>query len=123
MWDPEQASPLTICSGGDGYGNVCDPDLNNDAIVIFSDVGLLKAVFFSADPDADFNDDGAVNFVDVGTMKAFFLPASRSERAGGSDERRKNWSTGGAHRATVTPIELKGRVLHWCCTADENPCA
>jgi hypothetical protein len=60
-------------TNGDGYGNVCDPDLNNDGIVNFSDLGLLKPLFFSADPDADFNGDGAVNFVDLGTMKTFFF--------------------------------------------------
>jgi hypothetical protein len=57
----------------DGYGNVCDPDLNNDGIVNFKDLGLLKGVFFETDPDADFNGDGRVNMLDLGTMKAFFF--------------------------------------------------
>jgi hypothetical protein len=60
-------------TNGDGYGNACDPDLNNDNFVNFSDLGILKSVFFTTDPDADFNGDSAVNFVDLGTMKAFFF--------------------------------------------------
>jgi hypothetical protein len=60
-------------TNGDGFGNLCDPDLDNDGFVNFTDLGLLKSVFFSAAPDADFDGDGAVNFVDLGTMKAFFF--------------------------------------------------
>ena len=60
---------------GDGFGNICDADLNNDGIVNPVDLGLFKLVFFSADPDADFNGDGTVNPVDLGIFKAsFFSP-------------------------------------------------
>jgi hypothetical protein len=58
---------------GDGYGNACDADLNNDDVINFSDLGLLKSVFFSTDADADFNGDGAVNFGDLGIMKSMFF--------------------------------------------------
>jgi hypothetical protein len=57
----------------DGFGNVCDPDLDNSGSVNFTDLGLLKAVFFGADPDADFDGDGQVSFTDLGTMNAFFF--------------------------------------------------
>ena len=60
-------------SNGDGYGNVCDADLNNDGIVNVVDLGLLRSVFFSADADADFNGDGIVNIIDLGTLRALFL--------------------------------------------------
>jgi hypothetical protein len=60
-------------TNGDGYGNVCDPDLDNDQIVNFADLGLLKSVFFTSDPDADLDGSGSVNFTDVGTLKAFFF--------------------------------------------------
>lgn len=60
---------------GDGIGNLCDPDLNNDCLVNFTDLAAMKSVFFSADPDADLNGDGAVNFGDVGILKAFFFAA------------------------------------------------
>jgi hypothetical protein len=63
-------------SNADGFGNACDPDLDNDCTVNFPDLGLLKQVFFGADADADFNGDGVVNFADLAILKArFFLMA------------------------------------------------
>ena len=58
---------------GDGYGNACDPDLNNDLIVNPVDLGLFRSVFFTSDPDADFNSDGVVNPVDLGILRTFFF--------------------------------------------------
>lgn len=58
---------------GDGIGNVCDPDLNNDCLVNFDDLAMLKAVFFSPDPDADFDGSGLVNFDDLAITKEFFF--------------------------------------------------
>lgn len=57
----------------DGYGNMCDPDLNNDLVVNLVDLGLLRAVTFSSDPDADFNGDGTVNVQDLGIMRTLFF--------------------------------------------------
>lgn len=57
----------------DGYGNLCDPDLNNDGAVDFLDLGLFKAVFFTDDADADLNGDGSVDFLDLGLMKSLFF--------------------------------------------------
>ncbi|MEO1574512.1 MAG: thrombospondin type 3 repeat-containing protein, partial [Pseudomonadota bacterium] len=62
-------------TNGDGYGNVCDADLNNDGIINVVDLGRLRAVFFTGDPDADFNGDGVVNVVDLGIMRAGFFGA------------------------------------------------
>jgi len=58
---------------GDGYGNRCDADLNNDGAVGFPDLGIMKSVFFTADPNADLNGDGAVGFPDLGIMKSLFF--------------------------------------------------
>jgi hypothetical protein len=69
----EVANPDQRDTNGDGYGNLCDPDLDGNGIVNFVDLGELKTVFFTSDPDADFNDDGFVNFLDLGTMKALFF--------------------------------------------------
>ncbi len=60
---------------GDGFGNLCDPDLNGDCIVNALDLGLLRVAFFSADPVADFNGDGVVNSVDLGLMRVLFFQA------------------------------------------------
>ncbi|MDH5191280.1 MAG: thrombospondin type 3 repeat-containing protein [Gammaproteobacteria bacterium] len=57
----------------DGYGNACDPDLNQDGAVNFVDLGLLKAVFFTSNENADLNGDGAVNFLDLGLLKSMFF--------------------------------------------------
>ena len=66
-------------TNGDGFGNVCDADLNNDGIVNVVDLGQLRAVFFTANADADFNGDGVVNVVDLGILRSgFFLPPGPS---------------------------------------------
>jgi hypothetical protein len=63
----------------DGFGNLCDADLDNDCNVNFTDLGQLKAVFFSSEPNADFDGDGTVNFTDLGIMKQqFFGPPGPS---------------------------------------------
>lgn len=62
-------------SDGDGFGNWCDGDLNNDCIVNTLDLGLFKSLFFSADEDADFNGDGVVNALDLGVLRlVYFQP-------------------------------------------------
>lgn len=58
---------------GDGFGNACDTDLNNDLIVNALDLGLLKQVFFTSDPDADFDGDGVVSISDLGRMRSFYF--------------------------------------------------
>lgn len=58
---------------GDGYGNVCDPDLNNDGLVNGSDVGIFMTQWLTPEPDADFNGDGIVNGIDVSTLIERFL--------------------------------------------------
>lgn len=66
-------------TNADGFGNICDGDLNNDCIVNSVDLGLLRAVFFSSDEDADFNGDGGVNAIDLGIFRSlFFAPPGPS---------------------------------------------
>lgn len=63
----------------DGFGNLCDGDLNNDNTVNVQDLGLFKARFFTGDVDADMNGDGTVNVLDLGLFKAgFFMPPGPS---------------------------------------------
>jgi hypothetical protein len=64
---------------GDGFGSLCDPDLNNDCVVNFLDLGQMKMLFFGTDPNADLTGNGRVNFADLGIMKGvFFQPPGPS---------------------------------------------
>ena len=63
------SNPSQFDADGDGFGNACDPDLNNDGLVDFRDLNLLAEVFFTSDPNADFNEDGIVNFLDFQVFK------------------------------------------------------
>ncbi len=56
-------------TNGDGYGNLCDADLDNSGFVNSLDLGLFKARFNTADPDADLNGDGLVNSLDLGVFR------------------------------------------------------
>jgi len=44
----------------DGFGNICDPDLDNDLDVDMEDKRLLNKLIGTMDPDADFDGDGIV---------------------------------------------------------------
>ncbi len=68
------ANPDQRDTDADGFGNLCDPDLDNNNTVNFDDLSILKAVFFqTGDLDADFDGDMTVNFNDLSIMKAFFF--------------------------------------------------
>lgn len=57
----------------DGYGNLCDADLDNSGgTVNFADLALFRAAFGGTDPVADFNGNGAVNFADLALFRALF---------------------------------------------------
>jgi len=60
-------------SDHDGFGNVCDPDLNNDGTVDYVDLFYLKSLFQSHDANADFDGDGVVSWSDLQTMLNMFL--------------------------------------------------
>ncbi|MFK8014485.1 MAG: thrombospondin type 3 repeat-containing protein [Gammaproteobacteria bacterium] len=62
-------------SNGDGFGNACDADLNNDNVTNVADLGLLRASFFTSDADADLNGDGIVNVQDLGILRSRFFTA------------------------------------------------
>ncbi|MEM6640077.1 MAG: hypothetical protein AAF610_09250 [Pseudomonadota bacterium] len=103
----ETPNPDQIDTNGDGFGNRCDPDLDNDGLITnFGDLGILRAAFFSNpsspnwNPDADFNSDGVVNFTDLGVLRFFFFNAPGpianvfTNPAGGSWHDPANWSLG-----------------------------
>ncbi|MDD5034649.1 MAG: dockerin type I domain-containing protein [Methylococcaceae bacterium] len=66
---------------GDGYGNACDADLNNDFVVDSQDLNKLKAVFNKTAAssveaaNADLNGDGKVSIADLAILKAYWQQA------------------------------------------------
>lgn len=58
---------------GDGIGNICDADLNNDCMVNAVDLGLFKVVYQTANETADFNGDGLVDDDDLDILRSGFF--------------------------------------------------
>lgn len=59
-------------SNGDGFGNVCDTDINNDGVTNQLDASVLRSVFGTGSSDADLNGDGIVNQLDISILRARF---------------------------------------------------
>ena len=59
---------------GDGFGNFCDPDLDNNGVVNFLDVALWVPSFSTVNTgDEDFNGDGLSNFSDFALFANYYL--------------------------------------------------
>ena len=57
---------------GDGYGNACDADLNNDGFVNALDLSTLRGQFGKRGVAGDLNGDGLVNSLDVSRFSKLF---------------------------------------------------
>ena len=66
------ANPNQRDTDGDGYGNYCDGDLNNDGNVSFGDLQIFKNRFGTTDLDADFDGNGQVSFGDLNIFRTLF---------------------------------------------------
>ena len=76
---PDPGGNSQLDTDGDGYGNLCDADLNNTNFVDFPDLTLFNGAFFTPDPDADLNGDAFVDFLDLTIFESlFFLPPGPS---------------------------------------------
>lgn len=69
---PTAANPDQRDSNGDGFGNFCDADLNNDRFVNLADLARFKAAFGTTNADADLTGDGRVNIADLARFKQLF---------------------------------------------------
>lgn len=60
----------------DGFGNICDPDYDNDGLVTATDFGIFLSAFPSPpvtfNPDVDHDGSGDITAADFGTFIAFF---------------------------------------------------
>jgi len=69
VYNPEQRD-----SNGDGYGNICDPDLNNDGVINLADQNILDAFMPGWSwADTDFNGDIYTGFEDYLIMEAMMF--------------------------------------------------
>jgi hypothetical protein len=59
-------------SDGDGYGDACDADANNDGFVNALDQSLVRAAFGTRNARADLNGDGIVNALDLSLLRRLF---------------------------------------------------
>ena len=58
-------------TNSDGYGNRCDPDLNNDEVVTVTDFLILRDQLNKAGSDADLNGDGLVTVTDFLILRSY----------------------------------------------------
>ena len=70
---PDAGGNSQLDTDGDGYGNICDPDFDNNSTVDTSDLAYLKSKFFTSDPDADLDGNGNVDFADLAILKPMFF--------------------------------------------------
>ncbi len=68
-------------TNGDGYGNICDADLDDDCVVDITDAGLMAGAIGCSPgspawcEDADLNGDGVVDATDVAVLQAAIFTA------------------------------------------------
>ncbi len=87
-------------SDGDGYGDVCDADANNDGIVNSVDLSIVRNAFGQRGTTrADLNGDGVVNAIDLGLVRNLF-----ATRPGPSA-----WHAAGTSTAMRSPLPEEGR--------------
>ncbi len=60
----------------DGYGNMCDADLDNDGFVGPNDYNLFGAAWYTANANADFDSDGFVGPNDYNIFGSFWYTSA-----------------------------------------------
>jgi hypothetical protein len=111
--DPDAGGNSQLDADGDGFGNICDPDFDNNNSVDFADLALLKSKFFTDDPDADLDGNGRVDFADLAILKSMFFnppgPSGLAPSSGGCvNTIGLNQSVAGNWESTCTSTHLEG---------------
>ncbi len=57
-------------TNGDGFGNLCDADLNNDGLTTAADYLIMRRRLNTANADADLNGDGFVTATDYSILRS-----------------------------------------------------
>lgn len=75
---PDAGGNSQLDTNGDGYGNRCDGDINDNGAVNAADLALFRLAFGSNgasanwNPHADFNGSGSVNAADLAIFRTLF---------------------------------------------------
>ena len=69
---PDAGGNSQLDTDGDGFGNVCDADFNNDCVVDAFDLPAFRTAFGSAGPEEDLNGDGVVDAFDIPLLRTGF---------------------------------------------------
>jgi hypothetical protein len=70
---PDAGGNIQLDVDGDGYGNICDPDFDQNGVVNAADLAYMRINFFSTDPLADLNGNGVVNAADLSIVRTMFF--------------------------------------------------
>ena len=70
---PDPGGNIQHDTDSDDFGNLCDPDFDNNLVINAADLAYMKTRFFTTDPDADLNGNGIVNAADLAIIKIMFF--------------------------------------------------
>lgn len=78
----ETVNPAQRDTDGDGHGNACDGDFDQNCVVNPIDLGSFRSAFFTASEVHDLNGDGVVNPIDLGIFRSLFFGTPGPSPAG-----------------------------------------
>ena len=70
---PDAGGNSQLDTDDDGYGNICDPDFDNNETVDLADLEYLQSAFFGSDPLTDLDGDGKTDFSDMTILKSMLF--------------------------------------------------
>jgi hypothetical protein len=70
---PDPGGNIQLDTDGDDFGNLCDPDFDNNLIINAADLAYMKTRFFTTDANADLTGNGIVNAADLAIIKIMFF--------------------------------------------------